>query len=245
MCVYKQQNHEYQTKLRICFTLTMSLSSNPFNTRYPSNTVDIAAHHSLHLSGRWSSSNVQVQCRLDLLHGIQGSLMEDMMRGAMSQSLQSGLVLPVGIVGGHWCMPYNLFHFLDAGITRSASTSIAWFELEDGEMSLTLWTVCTALPTTADYITLHHEKNKKWSYIPKRECKFLSHQATSRKKPKRSYTYSKRGMQTSAAKPEKTFFWNFFGIHQDWNSKKIKHFAAKFFCKFFLHFFFWNSSRFS
>ena len=94
-----------------------------------------------------------------------------------------------------------------------------------------------ACTSTADYITLHHEKNKKWSYIPKRECKFLSHQATSRKKQKRSYTYSETRMQTSAAKPEKAFFWNFFGIHQDWNSKKIKHFAAKFFCKFFLHFF--------
>ena len=89
--------------------------------------------------------------------------------------------------------------------------------------------------TISRYIT---KKTKKWSYIQKRECKFLSHQATSRKKQKRSYTYSETRMQTSAAKPGKAFFWNFFGIHQDWNSKKIKHFAAKFFCKFFLHFFF-------
>ena len=66
-----------------------------------------------------------------------------------------------------------------------------------------------------------------------------------KKTKKKLYTYSETRMQTSAAKPGKAFFWNFFGIHQDWNSKKIKHFAAKFFCKFFLHFFFWNSSRFS
>ena len=226
----------------------MSLSSNPFNTRYPSNTVDIAAHHSLHLSGRWSSSNVQVQWRLDLLPGIQVSWMEDMMRGAMSQSLQSGLALPVGIVGGHWCIPYSLFHFLDAGITRSASTSIAWFELEDGEMSLTLWTVYLALPTSetparlqrttsrkkqknraifqkenANFcrIRLHHEKNQKGAIlIPKEECKLLPQN------------------------PKKHFFGIFLEFIKIGIPKKLSTLRQNFFANFFC-IFFWNSSRFS
>ena len=216
----------------------MSLSSNPFNTRYPSNTVDIAAHHSLHLSGRWSSSNVQVQCRLDLLHGIQGSLMEDMMRGAMSQSLQSGLVLPVGIVGGHWCIPYSLFHFLDAGITRSASTSIAWFELEDGEMSLTLWTVCTALPTAADYITLHHEKTKNGAIFQKENANFCRIRLHHEKNQKGAILIPKEECKLLPQNPKKHFFGIFLEFIKIGIPKKLSTLRQRFFANFFCIFFF-------
>ena len=204
--------------------------------------MDIAAHHSLHLSGRWSSSNVQVQWRLDLLPGIQVSWMEDMMRGAMSQSLQSGLALPVGIVGGHWCIPYSLFHFLDAGVTRSASTSIwigGWRDVPHIVNSIPstpyFRDACTS---TADYITLHHEKNKKMELYSKKRMQISVASGYITKKTKKElYLFQKRNANF-CRKTRKNIFLEFF-----WNSSRLefqKNWAlcGKIFLQIFFAFFF-------
>ena len=176
--------------------------------------MDIAAHHSLHLSGRWSSSNVQVQWRLDLLPGIQVSWMEDMMRGAMSQSLQSGLVLPVGIVGGHWCIPYSLFHFLDAGVTRSASTSIwigGWRDVPH---------IVNSMHSTPYYCGLHHatsrKKQKMELYSKKRMQISVASGYITKKTKKELYLFQKKNANF-CRKTRKSIFLEFF-----WNSSRLE-----------------------
>ena len=212
--------------------------------------MDIAAHHSLHLSGRWSSSNVQVQWRLDLLPGIQVSWMEDMMRGAMSQSLQSGLVLPVGIVGGHWCIPYSLFHFLDAGVTRSASTSIwigGWRDVPH---------IVNSIPSTPYfrdrrlhvYSGLHHatsrKKQKNRAIFQKETANFCRIRLHHEKNQKGAILIPKEECKLLPQNPKKHFFGIFLEFIKIGIPKKLSTLRQNFFANFFC-IFFWNSSRFS